>query len=128
MRIWWAILAVALCRAVAASDWPQLQNGPQRLGYSPEKIDVPLQRAWAVGMSPERLHPQAQPVIADGRLFIGTAMGNFHAFEAKTGKKAWGFKAGGPILHTAGVEGGRVFFGCLDGCVYALDARTGEVA
>jgi len=50
------------------------------------------------------------------------------AFEAKTGKKLWAFKAGGPILHTAGVEGGRVFLGCLDGCVYALDARTGEVA
>lgn len=128
MRGRWAILAAALCRAIGAADWPQLQNGPQRLGYSPEKIEVPFQRAWAVGMSPERLHPQAQPVIASGRLFIGTAMANFHAFEAKTGKKLWTFKAGGPILHTAGVEGGKVFFGCLDGCVYALDAEKGELA
>jgi len=122
------ILAATTRTSVHAADWPQLQNGSQRLGYSPEKIGVPLQRAWAIGMSPERLHPQAQPVIADGRLFIGTAMGSFHAFEAKTGKKLWTFKAGGPILHTAGAEGGKVFFGCLDGCVYALDAAKGELA
>jgi hypothetical protein len=128
MTRWGMVLVALLCQPVAASDWPQLQNGPERLGYSSEKIDVPLQRGWAVGMSPERLHPQAQPVVADGRLFIGTAMGNFHAFEAKTGKKAWAFKAGGPILHTAGVEAGKVFFGCLDGCVYALDAAKGEQA
>ncbi|HRR83113.1 MAG TPA: PQQ-binding-like beta-propeller repeat protein [Planctomycetota bacterium] len=128
MRGQWVILAAALCGAIGAADWPQLQNGPQRLGYSPEKIEVPFRRAWAVGMSPERLHPQAQPVIADGRVFIGTAMANFHAFEAKTGKKLWTFKAGGPVLHTAGVEGGKVFFGCLGGCVYALDAAKGELA
>ncbi len=128
MTCWRMVLVVSVCGAAVAADWPQLQNGPQRLGYSPERIDVPLQRAWAVGMSPERLHPQAQPVVADGRLFIGTAMGSFHALEARTGKKLWAFKAGGPILHTAGVEGGRVFFGCLDGCVYALDAAKGELA
>ena len=57
-----------------AADWPQLQNGPQRLGYSAEKIDVPLKRAWAVGLSPERLSPQTQPVIAGGRVLLGTAI------------------------------------------------------
>src|SRR5438105_3609373 len=86
-------LTIAACSAAAfGADWPQLQNGPQRAGYSAEKIDVPLSRAWAVGMSPERLHPQAQSVIAAGRVFLGTAMGNFYAFDAKNGKKLWSFK------------------------------------
>ncbi len=110
-----------------AADWPQLQNGPQRLGYSAEKIDFPLERAWAVGFSPERLHPQAQPVVADGTVFIGTAMGTFHAVDARTGAKRWTRKIGGPILHTAGFEGGKVFFGCLDGRVYALNAADGTI-
>jgi len=123
-----AVVLTLLGGAVLSADWPQLQNGPQRLGYSTEAIDVPLKRAWAVGMAPERLHPQAQPVIAGGKVFIGTAMGNLHAFEATTGKKLWTFKAGGPILHTAGVENGKVFFGCLDGNVYALDAAEGKEA
>jgi outer membrane protein assembly factor BamB len=110
------------------ADWPQLANGPARLGYSPEAIDAPLAKAWAVGFSPERLHPQAQPVVAGGQVFIGTEMGNLHAFEARTGKRLWKFAAGGPILHTAGVAGGKVFFGCLDGCVYALEAAAGQPA
>src|SRR5437773_1841564 len=97
-----------------AADWPQLQNSPQRLGYSAEKIDVPFKNVWARGFAPERLHPQTQPVIAGGRIFIGTENGTFHALDAKSGKPLWTFPTAGPILHTAGVEGDRVFFGCMD--------------
>ena len=122
------IAGVLLGGSALAADWPQLQNGPARLGYSAEKIDTPLKNAWAVGMAPERLHPQAQPVVAGGRVFIGTAMGSFHAFDARKGERLWKFAAGGPILATAGVEGDKVFFGCLDGCVYALTAADGKLA
>jgi hypothetical protein len=123
------ILALAVLAGVAqADDWPQLQNGPQRQGYSPENIDGPFKEAWAVGFAPERLHPQAQPVIAGGRVFIGTAMGSFHAFDARTGKRVWVFQAGGPILHTAAAAEDRVFFGCMDGNVYALDTADGTLA
>lgn len=123
-----ALLLTASAGEALGADWPQLANGPERHGYSSEKIDVPIKNAWAHGFSPERLHPQTQPVVADGRVFIGTAMGTLHAFEAKTGKNLWTFEAGGPVLHTAGVEGGKVFFGCMDGCVYALEARSGRPA
>jgi outer membrane protein assembly factor BamB len=108
-----------------AADWPQLQNGPQRLGYSPEKVDLPLKVAWLHPFSPERLHPQAQPVIADGKVFIGTEMGTLYAIDAQTGKEVWHAKVGGPILHTAGVAGGQVFFACLDGKVYARQTADG---
>ena len=114
--------------SVAAADWPQLQNGPERLGYSPEKVELPLKVAWQRPFSPERLHPQAQPVIAEGKVFIGTEMNTFYAFEAKDGKEAWKFKAGGPILHTAGVADGKVFFACLDGKVYARKTADGSEA
>ena len=130
MRLAMTVVSVAclLGPPAAGADWPQLQNGPQRLGYSPENIDVPLKNVWAYGFSPERVFPQAQPVVAGGRLFIGTAMGSFKAFDANNGSKLWWFPAGGPILHTAGVENDRAFFGCLDGCVYALDVANGEQA
>lgn len=122
------LFAAVLLMPAGAADWPQLQNGPARLGYSAEKIEMPVKNAWAVGFAPDRVHPQAQPVVAGGKLFLGTAGGSFYAFDAKKGGKVWAFKAGGPILHTAGVEGGRVFFGCLDGCVYALNAADGTLA
>lgn len=129
------VAALVFAGAALADDWPQLQNGPARLGYSAEKIDVPLTRAWAVGMAPERLHPQAQPIVVGGKVLIGTEMGTFHAFDAKTGKKLWTYKAGGAILHTAGAQagaaggagGGTVFFACLDGCVYALAVDDGAL-
>jgi hypothetical protein len=110
------------------ADWPQLQGGPQRLGYSPEKLDVPLKNTWAHGFAPERLHPQAQPVVAERRVLIGTAMGTFYCFDAKDGKVLWAQKLAGPVLHTAGVEAGRVFVGCMDGCVYAFNTADGSLA
>ena len=123
--VWIALFGLAWCAGAAGAEWAQLQNGPARLGYSAEKIDVPLAKAWAVGLAPERLHPQAQPIVAGGKVLLGTAMGTFHAFDAQTGRKRWSYKAGGAILHTAGAAGGTVFFGCLDGCVYALNVADG---
>ncbi|MCY3020778.1 MAG: PQQ-binding-like beta-propeller repeat protein [Planctomycetota bacterium] len=128
LRTAWVWLFLGFALRAHASDWPQLQNGPQRLGYAADKIDAPFKNAWARGFSPERLHPQAQPVVADGRLFIGTEMANFYALDAKTGKQLWQHTAGGPILHTAGIAGGKVFYGCLDGTVQALNAADGTPA
>ncbi len=78
-------IAVVRCFLPAngqAAAWPQLQNNPQRHGYSPEKAGLPLQNAWVRGFSPDRLFPQTQPMIAEGRLFIGTEMGAFYGIEA----------------------------------------------
>jgi len=108
-------------------DWPQLQSNPQRHGYSPENLDTPISKLWVRGFAPERLHPQTQPVIVNNRLFIGTAMGTFYAIDAASGETLWTFKAGGPILHTAGVANDRVFFGSMDGSVYALDVTNGRL-
>ena len=108
-------------------DWSQLQNNPQRHGYSSENLDTPISKLWARGFAPERLHPQTQPVIVNNRLFIGTEMGTFYCINASTGANIWTFKAGGPILHTAGVENNKVFFGSMDGSVYALDVNNGNL-
>ena len=123
-----AVFLPLLAVAAGAADWPQLQNGPQRLGYSPENVDLPLKAAWQRPFSPERLHPQAQPVIAAGKIFIGTEMGTLYALDALTGQEIWKTKVGGPILHTVGVEGGKVFGACLDGKVYARKTADGAEA
>jgi outer membrane protein assembly factor BamB len=111
----------------SAADWPQLGNGPQHTGYSAEKLKPPFKLKWNVQFQPERLYPAMQPVIAGGRVFLGTESGNLHCLSASDGKRLWQFSAG-PILHSVGVEGGRVFFASMDGCVYALDAESGKLA
>jgi len=128
-----ALVAAACCACAVAADWPQLGNGPQHTGYSPEALKPPFKIKWNVQFQPERLYPAVQPAIAGGRVFIGTERGNLYALNADDGKRLWKFPAGadedvGPILHAAGVEKGRVFFASMDGCVYALEAETGRPA
>ncbi len=131
-------LTIAICALFSvsfAADWPQLQNGPQRQGYSSENLDTPISDTWAkafsAGFSPdyahERLHPPVQPIIAGGKLFIGSTMNRFHAFNAVNGNHLWSTTVGGPVLGTAGVAGTHVIFGCMDGVVYSLDVADGSI-
>ncbi len=123
-------ISTLLCTAAVsfATDWPQLQNGPQRQGYSAENLSLPLSNTWAHGFRKEHLHPQSQPIVAGGQVFIGTEHGSFYAFNAANGAINWTYPAGGPILHTAAVEGDKVFFAGKDSCVYALSTSDGALA
>jgi outer membrane protein assembly factor BamB len=68
------------------------------------------------------------PIVADGRIYIGSADGVFHALESSSGKEVWKFKAGDKIRGSAICTADRVFFGSFDHFVYALDRKTGAQA
>jgi hypothetical protein len=123
-----AVLLVVASRAAPAADWPQLQNGPQRHGYSTEKLQLPLRQAWSVSFVPERIHPGNQPIVYQGRLYIGTQSGRLHALDASTGRSVWTAGDAGPILGPAAADNGHVFYGSLDGNVYAVRAADGAKA
>jgi putative pyrroloquinoline-quinone binding quinoprotein len=117
-------------KGLSDKEWPQLQNTPQRTGYSPTIIKVPFEEKWAVNLAVldigNRIQPTVQPIIAQGKVFVGCKNGRFFALNAASGAVEWTFDAAGPIHHTAGFAGGKVFFAAGDGCVYALDAGTGK--
>lgn len=69
---------------------------------------------------------QSSPVLADGRLYIGSADGRLHAIDAQRGTPLWTFASAGAIRGDAAVADGRVYFGSWDHGVYAVDARTGD--
>jgi outer membrane protein assembly factor BamB len=48
------------------------------------------------------------------------------AIDARTGSKLFHYKAGGPILHSAGAVDDKIIFACMDGCVYAIKAENGD--
>jgi len=108
-------------------DWPQVQRDPQRTGYSPETLGTNIQVAWTHRFWPEKVYPQVQAIVYQGRVFVGTEMGNMYAFDAKTGTQLWKFTAGGSILASVAAGNYRVFFGAMDGAIYALDANTGAL-
>src|SRR5437667_9042278 len=111
--------------AVANDDWPMLAHDITRSGATAAEIRPPFERQWYRLFPDEGLMAGVQPVIADGKVFIGTLHGILHAIDAETGKDLWTFRAAGPILHAAAVVDGKVFFGAADGRLYAINATTG---
>ena len=128
------MLAVSLCQpALGQTDWPQLQRDSARSGYSPDSVGVPASGQCLVKW---RWHPdkqtsiagRVQPVVANNILCVGFYDGRMFAINTATGVPLWSYQAGGPILHTAAMDGARVYFGSYDGKVYALSLGTGQLA
>ena len=122
------LLVLALALPAVAGDWPMLGHDARRSGAAATDLRPPLARKWHRLFADEGIQSGVQPVVADGKVFLGTLAGVLHAMDAETGKDLWSFKAGGPILHAAGCDTGRVFFGAADGFVYALQASGGKLA
>jgi polyvinyl alcohol dehydrogenase (cytochrome) len=133
----------ALC---VAGTMPDPMTGPRWSGWGadPENTrfqkqaglaaaDVPkLTLKWAFGF-PTATLAYAQPAVAGGRVFVGSASGVVYALDAKTGCAHWSFTApaGVRTAISIGPIGGSgstrhaVFFGDLKATVHALDAATG---
>ena len=122
----WAVLS-PLRAATDTNSWPMLAHDPERSGGTPAAIRPPFERKWYRLFASEGLMSGIQPIVAEGKVFLGTLRGTFYALDAETGKDLWHSTCGGAILHTAAWEDGRVFFGCADGSVYCLDGTTGKL-
>jgi alcohol dehydrogenase (cytochrome c) len=82
---------------------------------------------------------ECTPIIADGTLFVTTALGPkyVHAFDAKTGKPKWKveftipadfarYACCGLVNRGASYANGKIYVGRLDGKLTCLDAATGK--
>lgn len=80
------------------------------------------------------------PVIADGKLFVGsgnryfvnkhlrgTGKSTVYALDAMTGKQLWSYNVGGEAMPTPVYSNGTVYFATGDRALYALDANTGTL-
>jgi polyvinyl alcohol dehydrogenase (cytochrome) len=125
-------------------------SGPRWLGWGAElsnarfqsaaaaglKVqDIPkLKLKWAFGI-PDVSRAWAQPVVAGGRVFVGTANGKVYSLDAATGCVHWTYDAGNGGVRTAisigPAPGGAssrwvIYFGDRRATVYAVDAATGQ--
>ncbi len=112
----------------AQPDWPMLGHDPARSGATAIRIRPPFARKWYRLFPDEGIMTGVQPVVAGGKVYVGTLRGVLHAIDVDSGKDAWAFRAGGAILHACAVANGRVFFGCADEVIYAVDCRSGRLA
>src|SRR5215472_7886660 len=86
-----------------------------------------LKLKWAFGF-PAVFTAYAQPVVAGGRVFVGSAAGLVYALDAATGCTYWSFQADGGVRTAITIGPGNIaYFGDLRAQAYALDAITGKL-
>jgi outer membrane protein assembly factor BamB len=56
----------------------------------------------------------------DGRVYVGSNDGNLYELDLATGRKAWEFTAGAPLLASPAVAGGVLVIGSEDGTLYCF--------
>ncbi len=92
---------------------------------------------WRADLGADRMQPrspltsgydyqQSSPVVADGRVYIGSDASAVYAFDAVSGQQLWQFQTASPVRSTPAVLAGRVFIGDGSATLHALDAVTGS--
>ena len=99
-------------------------------GLAPDEVPK-LQLAWAFGF-PGASSAGAQPVVWNGRVFVGSWEGDFYAIDARTGCLHWTIEIEAGVRSAATVmtlRDGRVLVLCGDlaANMYGVDAETGRV-
>lgn len=96
--------------------------------------DLPrLKLKWAFGFAGANM-AWAQPAVAGGRLFVGSARGTVYSLDAASGCTHWAYEALGPVRTAIQVSrfddsdstNYAAYFADLRGNLYAVDAETGE--
>jgi polyvinyl alcohol dehydrogenase (cytochrome) len=86
-----------------------------------------LKLKWAFGF-PGDWGAFAQPVIAGGRVFVGSSMGVVYSLDAKTGCTYWKFRAEDAVRSAVVIgPGNMAYFGDYRTNMYAVNASTGKL-
>jgi outer membrane protein assembly factor BamB len=125
--------------AKLVNEWTQLGGNPQRTHYAP--IDVPT--PWAVkwiwngpaggGDGPPaaghlKLPQGAQPVIGNGRLYVGHTDGVVRAISTATGQLLWSRDVEAAVINAAAYDpaSDSLYVGTRGGRFWRLNASTGQ--
>ena len=95
-------------------------------GMTAEQVPS-LKLKWAFGY-PDSYSAFAQPIVAGGRVFVGSALGMVYSLDSASGCTYWSFDAGAGVRTAITIGPGNVaYFGDLRAKAYALDAVTGKL-
>ncbi len=122
--------------APASGDWNgwgvELDNSRFQPKPGLSSDDVPkLKLKWAFGF-PGDNRATAQPTVAGGRVFVGSASGTVYSLDAATGCTYWTYKAGAGVRTAIIIERSKTsgryiaYFGDLRSFTHAVDAETGK--
>jgi hypothetical protein len=108
-----------------------LRGTPAHSGFGEWEFKAPYRLSWAREFQGERLGTAVEPVVAAGKVFVATHVGNLYALDSQSGEPVWRFQAHGPFLHSPAFSESPavelVIAACLDGRLYALSADIGKL-
>jgi outer membrane protein assembly factor BamB len=118
-----AALPLVFPTSAFSGDWPQFHFSEARTGFN--AVESTLSRAnistltlsWRTTISAAPVSP---PVVADGKVFVGSNDGNAYALDGTTGLILWSGPTGASIPFSPAVDQGRVYVGSDDTKVYAF--------
>src|SRR5689334_22897566 len=115
----------SLCLRAASADWPMLRGQPEHSGLVAGQLRPPYRLAWVREIDNERLGTAVEPIVAEGKLFVGTHAGSLYALRADSGESQWCFKTDGAFLHSPACADGLVVAASTDGNLYAININSG---
>jgi outer membrane protein assembly factor BamB len=91
--------------------WPMFAYDERRLHISPYRHRPPYVGLWRFR---GRTLLEFPPAIGHGRLYFANAAGTLFAVNARTGKRAWRYRARRCVAASPGLRGGTVYMTFLN--------------
>jgi outer membrane protein assembly factor BamB len=107
-------------------DWPMFHHDERHTGYSSSIAPNNNAILWTFDV-----YDASSPAIANGKVFVGSILGNVYALDASTGAVVWSAQKGGEAWAAPAVAYGKVFIGYTYtdtvwlGVIWALNETSG---
>jgi outer membrane protein assembly factor BamB len=106
------------------ATWPIFRGDAALTGVANASLQLPLDRYWRFRTEGP---VQSSPVIADGRVYVGSDDGTLFCVDAARGQELWRYTTQDVVEAPPLVVDDAVVVGSHDGSVYCLDAANGEL-
>ncbi len=106
------------------ASWPTFRGDGSLSGVAAGELDRRLKLYWRTRTGGSI---KSSPVIADGRVFVGSEDGRLYAMDLATGRKLWAYETSGPVEAPPLVVDAYVIVGSQDGTLYCLLAADGAL-
>jgi outer membrane protein assembly factor BamB len=101
--------------------WPMFHHDQNHSGYTTSNGPVTNSTLWTFTADDPLL---SSPIVANGKVFIGSNSGRMYCLNAITGEKIWDYKTGSST-GSAAISNGNIYFGSYDDYVHCLNADLG---
>lgn len=105
------------------AGWALHRGDRQLTGVAPGTLSADLHLKWTFPISRPA---NSSPVVADGRVYVGTDDGKVLAIDPGSGDEVWSRDVGAGVGAPPTVHDGRLYVGDEDGTLHCLAAADGE--